>query len=186
MHGRALAGVVVVYLLGIAKGVAQDPMNVAPTHYKLGFENEHVQVVYIHYGPHEKSVLHSHPSGVVINLTNGYLRFVDQDGKAQEVRAIHGEARWFHGFRHQVENLSDTSYDGVYIAVKSAARASIAEPVGFEGLSQTDLAVVAAASLLRDLPARRRRQRKSAIAQVQHSEANMRAGSIENKPSSAP
>jgi hypothetical protein len=31
-----------------------------------------------------------------------------------------GEARWFPPFRHTVENLGETSYSGVYIAVKGS------------------------------------------------------------------
>lgn len=117
-----------VSLLGVASSYAQDPTRVEPTHYRLAFENEHVQVVYIHYGPHEKSALHDHPPGVVVNLTNGHLRFSDQNGSIQEVRATHGEARWFPAFKHRVENLSDTSYDGVYIGVKNGATARAAAP----------------------------------------------------------
>jgi quercetin dioxygenase-like cupin family protein len=115
-----LSVIALVCLLSAGAGVAQDPTKVESTHYKLGFENERVQVVYIHYGPHEKSGLHEHPAGVVVNLTNGHLRFTDQNGTVQEVRAIHGEARWFPAFRHRVENLSDTTYDGIYIGVKGA------------------------------------------------------------------
>jgi len=118
---------VLVSLLGVRSSVAQDPTKVEPTHYRLGFENEHVQVVYIHYGPHEKSALHDHPPGVVVNLSNGHLRFVDQNGKSQEVRATHGEARWFPAFKHKVENLSDTSYDGIYIGVKGIAATTTAD-----------------------------------------------------------
>jgi hypothetical protein len=29
-----------------------------------------VDVVSVHYGPHEKSVLHDHPGGVVVSLTD--------------------------------------------------------------------------------------------------------------------
>jgi quercetin dioxygenase-like cupin family protein len=115
----------VVCVVGTGSCVAQDPTKVEPTHYRLGFENEQVQVVYIHYGPHEKSSLHDHPSGVVVNLSNGHLRFTDQNGATQEIRAIHGEARWFPPFKHRVENLSDTSYDGIYIAIKGRASAAV-------------------------------------------------------------
>ena len=130
MYSKILWAFVLVPVLGVTSSVAQDPTKVEPTHYKLGFENEHVQVVYIHYGPHEKSALHDHSPGVVINLTNGHLRFVDQNGNVQEVRATHGEARWFPAFKHRVENLSDTSYDGVYVAVKGMASAAITVPRG--------------------------------------------------------
>ena len=111
----------IVPLAATTASPAQNPLKVESAHYRLAFENEAVQVVYIHYGPHEKSVLHQHPAGVVVNLTDGHLRFTDQAGATQEVRAIHGEARWFPAVKHKVENLSNTSYDGVYIGVKGKA-----------------------------------------------------------------
>ena len=51
--------------------LAQDPTKVEPKHYKLAFENEWVQVIDVHYGPHEKSGMHDHPGGVVVILTGG-------------------------------------------------------------------------------------------------------------------
>jgi quercetin dioxygenase-like cupin family protein len=98
---------------------AQDPTKVEPTHYKLAFENEYVQVVSVHYGPHEKSSLHSHPGGVVVVLTAGHLKFTDENGKTQEVSAKPGESRWFPPFKHKVENLGSTSYNAVYIGIKN-------------------------------------------------------------------
>lgn len=114
----------VVPLTAINAGPPQDPLKVESAHYRLAFENEAVQVVYIHYGPHEKSVLHQHPAGVVVNLSDGHLRFTDQAGATQEVRALHGEARWFPALRHKVENLSNIAYDGVYIGVKGKTAAA--------------------------------------------------------------
>jgi quercetin dioxygenase-like cupin family protein len=105
---------------------AQDPTKVEPKHYKLQFENERVQVVNVHYGPHEKSEMHDHPGGVSVSVTGGHLRFTDQDGKVTEVYAKAGEARWFPPHKHKVENLGDEPYNGVYIGIrgKLAARAS--------------------------------------------------------------
>ena len=100
---------------------AQDPTKVEPTHYKLAFENEYVQVVNVHYGPHEKSSLHAHPGGVVVVLTSGHLRFTDENGKTQEVFAKPGDPRWFPPFKHKVENLGDTAYNAVYIGIKRLA-----------------------------------------------------------------
>jgi beta-alanine degradation protein BauB len=101
-----------------AVALAQDPTKVEPTHYKLAFENEYVQVVNVHYGPHEKSNLHAHPGGVVVVLTAGHLRFTDENGKTKDVFAKPGEARWYPPFKHKVENLGDTSYNAVYIGIK--------------------------------------------------------------------
>ena len=107
-----------------AVALAQDPTKVEPAHYKLAFENEYVQVVNVHYGPHEKSGLHAHPGGVVVVLTEGHLRFTDENGKTQEVFAKPGESRWFPPFKHKVENLGGTSYNAVYIGIKSKHLAS--------------------------------------------------------------
>ncbi|HEV8061775.1 MAG TPA: hypothetical protein VGP68_17995 [Gemmataceae bacterium] len=102
----------------LSAALGQDPTKVESKHYKLAFENEWVQVVNVHYGPHEKSAMHDHPGGVVVVLTAGHLRFTDQNGKTQEVYANPGESRWFPPFKHKVENLGDTPYNAVYIGVK--------------------------------------------------------------------
>lgn len=119
-------------LVALPLALAQDPTKVEPTHYKLDFENDSVQVVNVHYGPHEKSNLHAHPGGVVVVLTAGHLRFTDEHGKVQEVYAKPGEARWFPPFKHQVENLGDTAYNAVYIGIKShhsASQAKLGQPL---------------------------------------------------------
>jgi quercetin dioxygenase-like cupin family protein len=105
--------------LAAACSWGQDPTKVEPKHYKLDFENERVQVVSVHYGPHEKSGLHEHPGGVVVILTEAHLRFTDENGKTREIYSKPGEARWYPPFKHRVENLGDTSYDAVYIGLKS-------------------------------------------------------------------
>jgi beta-alanine degradation protein BauB len=109
-------------LLGLcycATALAQDPTKTEPSHYKLAFENEYVQVVNVHYGPHEKPGLHAHIGGVVVVLTAGHLRFTDENGKVQEVYSKPGDPRWFPPFKHKVENLGDTAYNAVYIGIKS-------------------------------------------------------------------
>jgi beta-alanine degradation protein BauB len=115
---------VVFACLALSAAVGQDPTKVESKHYKLAFENEWVQVVNVHYGPHEKSAMHDHPGGVVVVLTAGHLRFTDQNGKTQEVYANPGESRWFPPFKHKVENLGDTPYNAVYIGVKAKVTAA--------------------------------------------------------------
>jgi len=106
---------------------AQDPTKVEPKHYRLQFENEHVQVVSVHYGPHEKSEMHDHPGGVVVVITGGHLRFTDQNGKVTEVYSKAGEARWFPPFKHRVENLGDEPYNAVYVGLKGKMNARTAD-----------------------------------------------------------
>src|SRR5437879_12666002 len=83
---------------------AQDPTKVEPKHYKLDFENDRVQVVSVHYGPHEKSSMHEHPGGVVVVLTGGHLKFTDEKGKVKEVSAKPGEPRCFAPCKQTAEN----------------------------------------------------------------------------------
>jgi quercetin dioxygenase-like cupin family protein len=118
--------------LATALALGQDPTKVEPKHYKRDFENEHVDVISVHYGPHEKSVLHDHPGGVVVSLTEAHLRFTDENGKVREVYSKAGEPRWYPPFKHRVENLGDTAYEGIYIGVKghiSAAANASANPM---------------------------------------------------------
>lgn len=102
--------------------LAQDPTVVEASHYKLAFENDKVQVVDVHYGPHEKSKMHSHPGGVVVYVTQGHLRFTDERGNVKEVYAKAGEALFFPPFRHKVENLGDKPFDAVYVGLKTKPR----------------------------------------------------------------
>lgn len=108
----------VVVCLAFNSASAQDPTKVEPTHYKLQFENDRVQVVNVHYGPHEKSQMHDHPGGVVVVITGGHLKFTDQNGKTTEVYSKAGEARWFPPFKHKVENVGDEPYNAVYVGLK--------------------------------------------------------------------
>jgi beta-alanine degradation protein BauB len=119
MHYRHFALSLLACLLA-SQALAQDPTKVEPKHYRLGFENEHVQVVYVHYGPHEKSAIHEHPAGVVVNITGGHLMFTDENGNSHEVTSGPGEARWFPAHKHTVENLGSTPYNAVYIGIRTA------------------------------------------------------------------
>ena len=123
---------------------AQDPTKVEPKHYKLDFENDRVQVVSVHYGPHEKSGLHEHPGGVVVILTEAHLRFTDENGKVREVFSKPGEARWYPPFKHRVENLGDTAYDAVYVGVKGKLAAANDSDDPTKGMDDETKKIVAA------------------------------------------
>lgn len=125
-----LSGAVVFVCLALSAARAQDPTKFESRHYKLAFENESVQVVNVHYGPHERSGIHDHPGGVVVVLTGGHLKFTDQHGREQEVYAKAGESRWFPPIKHRVENLGDTAYNAVYIGIKVKSSAANVGPGG--------------------------------------------------------
>jgi len=143
-----LCWIVVLVLVSFEVGFAQDPTKVEPSHYKLAFENESVQVVDVHYGPHEKSGMHDHPGGVVVVINGGHLKFTDQNGNVREVFSKAGESRWFPPFKHKVENLGNTSYDAVYVGMKNKRTASKTHPANRPGQIDAQTARVVAASTL--------------------------------------
>jgi hypothetical protein len=49
---------------------AQDAVKVDPKHYKVESENDQVRILRVPYGPHEKSVMHSHPALVAVFLND--------------------------------------------------------------------------------------------------------------------
>lgn len=76
----ALSGIVVCLCLAPILS-AQDAAKVNPKHYTVMSENEQVRILRVHYGADEKSVIHSHPNGVAVFLTDGTVHFTFPDGK---------------------------------------------------------------------------------------------------------
>jgi len=135
---------IVILCLAVNCAVAQDPTKVEPRHYKLLFENDRVQVVSVHYGPHERSEMHDHPGGVVVIVTGGHLRFTDQNGKITEVYSKSGEARWFPPFRHEVENLGDEPYNAVYVGIKGKLTGASTAPKQESPITAEELGTILA------------------------------------------
>jgi hypothetical protein len=108
----------VLYLVALP-AIAQDPVKVDPTHYKVESENDQVRVLRIHYGPYEKSVMHGHPGGVAVFLTDQHTKFTYPDGKTEELRAKSGESRWIKGGKHLPENLSGKPFELILVEMKS-------------------------------------------------------------------
>lgn len=99
---------------------AQDAVKVDPKHYKVETENAQVRVLRVHYGPHEKSVMHSHPATVAVFLTDGSARFTGPGGKAQDVKMKAGETQYTPAQVHNPENTADTPFDLIVIELKGA------------------------------------------------------------------
>ena len=119
-----LLGVVVVVCLAFDAAVAQDPTKVEPKHYQLAFENEWVQVVNVHYGPHEKSVMHSHPAVAAVFLTDSKGQFTYPDGKTKAFDSKAGDAGYETATTHLPENSSDTAMDLIVVELKGHAAKS--------------------------------------------------------------
>ncbi len=120
---RTLLRAGVLMFLAASAARAQDPVKVDPKHYKVEFKNAQVRVLRIHYGAHEKSVMHSHPAGVAVFLADTRVRFTLPDGKSVEREGKTGQALWTPGETHLPENLGDTPLDLILVEMKAPPRA---------------------------------------------------------------
>src|ERR1022692_4906089 len=100
---------------------AQDAAKVDPKHYTVMSENDKVRILKVHYGPGEKSVMHSHPAGVAVFLTDSKARFTFPDGKTQDLAVKAGDAQYTPSTVHLPENIGDKGMDVIVIEFKSKA-----------------------------------------------------------------
>jgi quercetin dioxygenase-like cupin family protein len=96
-----------------------DPVVADAQHYRIQFETDRVRVLRVTYGPHEKSVLHGHPPGVAVYLTDGHLRFTYRDGRAEEGYVKAGTAVPTAFEEHIPENLGDMPVEIILIELKA-------------------------------------------------------------------
>jgi len=114
-----LSVVVVVALAGAAVIVrAQDAAKVDAKHYTVAFENDQVRVLKAHYGPGEKSTMHSHPNSVAVFLSDTKGRFTFPDGKSQDFNRKAGDVIFNEATIHLPENTGDKSFDVLVIELK--------------------------------------------------------------------
>ena len=117
----SLCGVVLV-CLGLGRVVsAQDAVKVDPKHYTVITENAQVRILKAHYGPHEKSVMHSHPATAAVFLTDGTGTFTFPDGTTKPFSAKAGDAQYEAAVTHLPENTSDTAMDVIVVELKGHA-----------------------------------------------------------------
>ncbi len=100
---------------------AQDATKVDPKHYTIVSENDQVRIVKVHYGPHEKSVMHSHPASVVVALSDGKVQFTYPDGKKQDYTMKAGSAQYTPATTHLPENTGDAGMDLILVELKGGA-----------------------------------------------------------------
>jgi len=100
---------------------AQDAAKVDSKHYTVVSENDQVRILKVHYGPHEKSVMHSHPAAVAVFLTDANVQFNYPDGKKETSAVKAGGALYTPASTHLPENTGDTAMDVIVVELKTAA-----------------------------------------------------------------
>ena len=126
----ALCGLAVCLCLAPALW-AQDATKVDPKHYTVVSENDQVRILKVHYGPHEKSVMHSHPKCVAVFLTDGTSHFTFPDGKTTDMKVKAGEAVYTPAVTHLPEDPGDKPFELILVELKGkggAANTAAAKP----------------------------------------------------------
>ena len=100
---------------------AQDPVKVDPKHYTVVSENDRVRILKIHYGPHEKSVMHSHPDSVAVFLTDSKGKFTFPGGKTENIERKAGDTLYTPAGVHLPENTGDAAFDLILVELKGKA-----------------------------------------------------------------
>jgi quercetin dioxygenase-like cupin family protein len=100
---------------------AQDPVKVDSKHYKVVLENGQVRVLKIRYGVKEKSVMHEHPSSVVVFLTGSKVKFTLPDGSAIAGGGKAGDVQFNEAGKHLPQNVGNAAMEGVLVELKGGA-----------------------------------------------------------------
>jgi quercetin dioxygenase-like cupin family protein len=121
MRPRFIVGCAVLFFCVTAAASAQDAAKVDPKHYKVEMENAQVRILRVHYGPGEKSVMHSHPNTVAVFLSDGKVKFTYADGKTEDASGKAGQAQFTPAQVHSPENTGTEPFDLIVIELKGGA-----------------------------------------------------------------
>jgi hypothetical protein len=117
----------------ICSAAAQEPTVAFPKNYSVAFENETVEVIRVHYGPHERIGVHDHsrfPTIYVYLSDSGAVRFEHDEKPPFSLTrppTTMGAFRVSPGRveRHVVENLGDLSSDLLRVELKRVPLGSL-------------------------------------------------------------
>ena len=95
-----------------------DPLEIAPEHYTVEFENDRIRILRFVSRPGDKWAAHRHPDGVHISLSEYRLRNVVPGNAPTESHRKPGEVRWVPAVIHTGENIGSTEMRSLIIELK--------------------------------------------------------------------
>ena len=119
--------------------IAQDPVKVDPTHYKVVLENATVRILRVSYPSSAKSPMHQHPDGFIVPLATAKVRFTTPDGKSEDRDMAAESATYAPAGSHSTVNLGGT-IDGILVEFKTAAPGKATIPTSRPGITVKTLA----------------------------------------------
>ncbi len=112
----------VMLIVPLCTSQAQDPSVVDGKHYKVEFENDYVRIVRIKYDAGEKSVMHDHPDGVAVYLTDAAVKMNLPDGSTVDLNGKAQHAEWAPGGKHLPQNVGDKPLELILVELKAASK----------------------------------------------------------------
>jgi quercetin dioxygenase-like cupin family protein len=100
----------------------EDPLTVAPAHYKVRFENDRVRVLEGIDAPGEKIAMHGHPDTLMVGLSSFKRKLTLGNGRVIETESKPGDVRWMPAQSHAGENIGNTETRALFIEFKLSAR----------------------------------------------------------------
>ncbi len=99
---------------------AQDLLNVDSAHCVVLFENEHLRVLLMRYGPGEKSPMYERRPGFIIALTDRDERVTVEDGSSGEENIAAGNISPTEPGKQASQNIGDRPYEVLLVEYKTA------------------------------------------------------------------
>ena len=127
-------------LLWSSAALAQDPVKVDPTHYKVLLDNPSVRVLKVDYAPGAKSTMHQHPDSIVIPLSASKVKFNLPDGKSEDVDLPAESAMYTPAGTHNPENIGKGRVEAVLVEFKAAKPGTATIPTSRPSMTIKSLA----------------------------------------------
>ncbi len=121
----SVASLVVLWSAG---ALAQDPVKVAPDHYKVVLDNDTVRVLKVDYPAGSKAAMHSHPDAIAIPLTDSKGRFTTPDGKSEDRSMTAGEPLYTPADKHSPMNAGAAPMQVLLVEFKAPKPGTAALP----------------------------------------------------------
>lgn len=134
MEATKVWSVLSLVALASTVALAQDPVKVDPTHYKVLIDNASVRVLKIDYAPGAKSVMHQHPDAIVIPLAASKVRFNTPDGKFADADMPSESATYSPAGVHSPTNTGTGRVDGILVEFKGATAGKATLPASRPGM----------------------------------------------------
>jgi len=114
----ALLALIVACFVFPSRGFSQDVLKIAPEHYIVLTENEHVRVLEVKINPGEKEAMHTHPATIHFPFAPAKVKVGYPDGTFVEREGEAGGAIWVGPEKHTIENIGDTVIHAYIVELK--------------------------------------------------------------------